>query len=456
MMLLLKWVSKLLCLTLVLEGKKSCSLNNNLDFSSYVDDGESDVESVSVSSPLSTVSTDSEMEEMLSPKSPLESTDDAKLFTSDNSHLEIMSDRAQWELMAKIVSSRVQVSRPVYRLGRRLNLRRTKRGLGLPVFNIDRVVAQYMDKQKEWAVCPSHRKIDKEAYEKVMGEPYPERQPIQPGEDRTAGKRPLEKRKAMTPYANSFASRLMGRAVMRDNLTWIESKVSPFNGRILRPFIWRDWESPSLAGTCPKQQQQQQQLDMEDDCEMSEDAQRIIAYRDQSRMILPMLGVHRDVKQGNHPLLPNGRQDYMETGSIDYVYFQARHLRQVNELLCRTFWPNIDMRDSLQYPEFSVIALYKRNVIGCAFLTPDAYLSYIAVSAGWEGAGVARYMLYHLVQQLPTRDVTLHVSVSNLAMVFYQKFGFKPERYVVDFYKHYLPESSRLCCNAFFMRLRRY
>jgi len=37
----------------------------------------------------------------------------------------------------------------------------------------------------------------------------------------------------------------------------------------------------------------------------------------------------------------------------------------------------------------------------------------------------------------------------------YQKLGFKPEQFIVDFYKQYYPDNSSVCLNAFFMRLRR-
>jgi len=53
------------------------------------------------------------------------------------------------------------------------------------------------------------------------------------------------------------------------------------------------------------------------------------------------------------------------------------------------------------------------------------------------------------------KDVTLHVSASNPAMLLYQKFGFKPERFDADFYDKYLPPDSTECAHAFFMRLRR-
>lgn len=53
------------------------------------------------------------------------------------------------------------------------------------------------------------------------------------------------------------------------------------------------------------------------------------------------------------------------------------------------------------------------------------------------------------------KDVTLHVSASNPAMLLYQKFGFKTEEYVLDFYDKYYPLESTECKHAFFLRLRR-
>ena len=73
----------------------------------------------------------------------------------------------------------------------------------------------------------------------------------------------------------------------------------------------------------------------------------------------------------------------------------------------------------------------------------------------FRACGIGTYMLYHLLQTLPTRDITLHVSATNDAMILYQRFAFKPERFVVNFYDKYLPEGSCHCKNAYFLRLRR-
>jgi len=46
---------------------------------------------------------------------------------------------------------------------------------------------------------------------------------------------------------------------------------------------------------------------------------------------------------------------------------------------------------------------------------------------------------------LPGKDITLHVSVTNEAVLLYQKFGFKAEEYVQGFYKKYYPDDSGVC-----------
>jgi len=93
-------------------------------------------------------------------------------------------------------------------------------------------------------------------------------------------------------------------------------------------------------------------------------------------------------------------------------------------------------------------------VIGCGFITAEAYITYIVVHPEWRGAGIATFMLYHLIQATRDRDITLHVSVTNAAILLYQKFSFKPEEFIVDFYSKYYPENSVDCPDAFFMRLR--
>jgi ribosomal protein S18 acetylase RimI-like enzyme len=44
------------------------------------------------------------------------------------------------------------------------------------------------------------------------------------------------------------------------------------------------------------------------------------------------------------------------------------------------------------------VALYKKKVIGGALMTPQGYITYIAVHPEWRGAKVGEFMLYHLIQ----------------------------------------------------------
>lgn len=83
-------------------------------------------------------------------------------------------------------------------------------------------------------------------------------------------------------------------------------------------------------------------------------------------------------------------------------------------------------------------------------------------------------MLYHLISLNPNKDITLHVSINNPAMVslplflalcniqlltdiqlLYNRFGFKAEQFIVGFYEDYLDPQSRASKNAFRLRLRR-
>jgi ribosomal protein S18 acetylase RimI-like enzyme len=53
------------------------------------------------------------------------------------------------------------------------------------------------------------------------------------------------------------------------------------------------------------------------------------------------------------------------------------------------------------------------------------------------------------------RDVTLHVSATNPALILYQKFGFKVEELVQDFYEKYFDVDTKECRHALFLRLSR-
>ncbi|TFK63248.1 hypothetical protein BDN72DRAFT_847777 [Pluteus cervinus] len=143
---------------------------------------------------------------------------------------------------------------------------------------------------------------------------------------------------------------------------------------------------------------------------------------------------------------------------ITFVSLSSSHLDQVHDLLSRTFWPGIDVSDSLDFsPErCTVVALYKRLVVGVAIMSSprETYVTYLAVKAGWDNSHIARSMLYHLIRLNPKKDITLHVSTNNSAMLLYNRFGFKAEEFVVGFYEEYLSPQSRQSNNAFRLRLR--
>ncbi|XP_073413549.1 cysteine-rich protein 2-binding protein isoform X2 [Dendrobates tinctorius] len=195
------------------------------------------------------------------------------------------------------------------------------------------------------------------------------------------------------------------------------SIVSPYTARILKPFIRRDYE------TRPCRLQLLAQI-------------RAYAHRN-------------DPSWEAEPQSP-----------IDYSYVRPGHVPTINSICHEFFWPGIDVSECLQYPDFSVVVLYKKVIIAFGFMVPDvkyneAYISFLFVHPEWRRAGIATFMIYHLIQTCMGKDVTLHVSANNPAMLLYQKFGFKTEEYVLDFYDKYFPIDSKECKHAFSLRLRR-
>lgn len=57
----------------------------------------------------------------------------------------------------------------------------------------------------------------------------------------------------------------------------------------------------------------------------------------------------------------------------------------------------------LQYPDFTCVATFRRLVIGFGVVVPDtslneAYVSFLFVHPEWRRAGIAKFILYHLIQ----------------------------------------------------------
>lgn len=223
--------------------------------------------------------------------------------------------------------------------------KKLKRSQGAKVFDLDNYMNSHFRSHQKLSQMPdiSLRMAS------IQSTPAPESKTAQAAED-------AEKLEAIiqTPYANSFASRLYGIPRCRNTITKAEPWLSSWNGRKLRPYIRRDFESKPPG----------------------------------------MLLLHEIRKAAGKPRKLKHAVDIaleeLDSESIDYVYFQKEHLEQVNRALCRSFWDGIDVSESLLFPEFSIVALYKRYVVGCAFMTPEAYVTYITVVPGWEKAGVGQ------------------------------------------------------------------
>ncbi|XP_056266865.1 cysteine-rich protein 2-binding protein-like [Pseudoliparis swirei] len=210
----------------------------------------------------------------------------------------------------------------------------------------------------------------------------------------------------------SFWRRLMGAETGSD-----QTIKSPYTSRSLKPFIRRDYES------------------------------RPVKLR-----LLDEIRAYPHRKESSWTPEPSA--------PLDYCYVRPSHIPSVNAMCHDTFWPGVDLSECLQYPDFSVVVLYKKVVVGFGFMVPDvkyneAYISFLLVHPEWRRAGIGTFMIYHLIQTCMGKDVTLHVSASNAAMLLYQKFGFKSEEYILDFYDKYYPVDSADCRHAFFLRLRR-
>ncbi|KAF1394478.1 hypothetical protein PFLUV_G00000720 [Perca fluviatilis] len=219
-------------------------------------------------------------------------------------------------------------------------------------------------------------------------------------------------RRGVQQNSVSFWHRLMGAEGSSD-----QTIKSPYTSRILKPYIRRDYESRPVK-------------------------MRLLA----------------EIRAHSHRNDPDWVPE--RNAPIDYCYVRPNHIPSVNAMCHDSFWPGVDLSECLQYPDFSVVALYKKVVIGFGFMVPDvkyneAYISFLLVHPEWRQAGIGTFMIYHLIQTCMGKDVTLHVSASNPAMLLYQKFGFKAEEYILDFYDKYYPVESTECRHAFFLRLRR-
>ncbi|KAK7466312.1 hypothetical protein VKT23_005039 [Stygiomarasmius scandens] len=173
----------------------------------------------------------------------------------------------------------------------------------------------------------------------------------------------------------------------------------------------------------------------------------------------PWMRLMSDVREHYKFRCPDLDQPQESRAPIAYSSLQPCHLNQVHDLLARSFWSGINVSDSLDYsPEkCTIVASYKKLVVGVAIMSSprETYITYLAVRGGWDNSQIAKSMLYHLISLNPGKDITLHVSANNPAMLLYNRFGFKAEEFIVGFYERYLDSESRASKNAFRLRLRR-
>ncbi|RVE76760.1 hypothetical protein OJAV_G00012320 [Oryzias javanicus] len=292
------------------------------------------------------------------------------------------------------------------RLRRKLLVRQAQRQRGLPLLDVDRAVSAALSLVGGiYGAAEAGPHAGGGAEEKHRTSSR-ELQILDRFQTRTSGRR------GVPLHSVSFWHRLMGAEGGSE-----QSIKSPYTSRVLKPFIRRDYESRP-----------------------------------------PKLRLLAEIRA--HPHRKEAGWTPEADAPIDYCYVRPSHIPSVNSMCQLGFWPGVDLSECLQYPDFSVVALYKKVVIGFGFMVPDvkyneAYISFLLVHPEWRRAGVGTFMIYHLIQTCMGKDVTLHVSASNPAMLLYQKFGFKAEEYILDFYDKFYPVDSTECRHAFFLRLRR-
>lgn len=317
--------------------------------------------------------------------------------------LKEMSLYEECSLLKKLESfgSRLRKVPAAYRLRRKLLVRQRKRELNIPIIGFDQLVQNLVS---NGTVLPKH--LTNEKYCRFAMD--------------TSGQLRILDRFQVGFAVN--ARRSTSNRTFRQKLVGCDDDdvppavVSPYTQRILQSFIRRDYESFPLK--------------------------------------LRLLREIRSHKKSS------AEDSTVRKSPIDFCYVRECHISSINSMCHHFFWPEIDVTESLQYPDFSVVALYRKMVIGFGFMVPDvsfneAYITFLFVHPDWRCAGIGTFMLYHLIQTCMGKDVTLHVSASNPAMLVYQKFGFKPEAFVADFYEKYYKPDSKECKHAFFMRLRR-
>lgn len=320
----------------------------------------------------------------------------------------------------------------VARLRRKLLLRRQRRRVNTALFDLDQWMYLFL-KSTEMALLTNNNNnnSDKLSNDK-------ESKPVQ---------FPLTFDPQSIPYiadpSKSLYAKLTGMAAIYGTCPF--PVTSPFSGKLLPEFIGED-----AFEKCTKLKllnELRSYFSETDDC-----ASRVIFSKNlkSSKLVL---------------------KSELEPLTVKYTNLRKEFVGQLNDLLSDSFWPGIDVSEALDYPDYAIVALVGLSVVGCAICNTDGYLSYLYVRPDFQGCHLATSLLAILLPILsPKKDLTLHVSVTNApAILLYQRVGFKPEEFIVNFYDKYLgigKEDARDYSNenidsfigsknAFFMRLRR-
>uniref|UniRef100_A0A8D0GAQ4 Cysteine-rich protein 2-binding protein n=1 Tax=Sphenodon punctatus TaxID=8508 RepID=A0A8D0GAQ4_SPHPU len=301
----------------------------------------------------------------------------------------------------------VAITPEARRLRRKLIVRQAERERGLPLFDLDQVVNAAL------LLVDGIYGAKEGGISRLPAGLAPYRTTSQDFRILDRYQTTLPTMKGCRHQTSKFLYRLVGSEDMLPD----HSIISPYTSRVLKPYIRRDYETKP-----------------------------------------PKLQLLTELRAHAHKNDPDWNAE--PEAPIDYCYVRPNHVPTINSMCHEFFWPGIDLSECLQYPDFSVVVLYKKVIIAFGFMVPDvkyneAYISFLFVHPEWRRSGIATFMIYHLIQTCMGKDVTLHVSASNSAMLLYQKFGFKTEEYILDFYDKYYPLDSKECKHAFFLRLRR-
>ena len=248
------------------------------------------------------------------------------------------------------------------RFKRKLQLKRLKAFLHLPIFDMEKYMHGHLASPLDLTRLSKHIPPDPYELRRIREEQFQAK--IQKIDH--------------TPYANSFASRLLGNPV--ECLTrkpWDPVWKSPFSGKVLSDFIWRDYESrsammevldeikvrqghpsktspwtnPAFSGLLGKAAAKKRKRD-----------DTVASFGQQSSMER-----HQQLQQQLRELerqqilgLANGASNPDPLASrapIDYCFFRREHLKQVNDILSRRFWPGIDSKFICDHLDGAVVIM---------------------------------------------------------------------------------------------------